>query len=705
MPKVLKYLLIGLAAIIALLVLAVAIIAATFNPNDYKPTLIKLVQDKTQRTLSIPGDIKLTFFPRVGADLGKVAISERNGTQVFASAEHAGVSVALMPIFSKQFVVDRVLVDGLAVNLHHYKDNTTNYDDLLPKGEASTAAPAAPEPDNKPQAVQIDMGGLAITNARLGLTDDAKNSRLSVSKLNLSTGPIASGKKSHFEFSAEVKGNKPQLALNVNVKSNFTLDLEQQRYLLDGFTAALTGAVAEMSALQVKLSASSLEVSPKAFKTPALSLDASITQGARTTTARLSGALSGDLEAKRFELNNLSTELALPNPAGGTLAINAKGKALLNLAREAVQAALAGKLDSTSFDAKVGLTKFAQPAYTFDIALGDLDADRYLPQGAPPAAKAGPSAGAGPAAGPEQPIDLSTLKTLDAKGSLKVASLKVANIRASDIRLELHAGGGKVDVSPMSASLYGGSLAGALSASASTPPRFAAKQTLRNIQLGPLLKDAIDKNPVDGKGDVALDLSATGATVSQLKRGLNGTASLMLKDGAINGINLAAALRDAKAKIGLGQAQAAPHQGSASAQEKTDFTELSGSFRIANGVAHNDDLSAKTPLFRLGGSGDINLGESSLDYTAKATVVPTLQGQGGPELQELKGLTVPVQLSGPFTAIRWKIDLAGMATHRAKELVEEKKKQLGAEAQKKLEAEKAKLQEQLQDRLKGLLGR
>lgn len=693
MPKVLKYLLIALAALMALLVLAVAIIAVTFNPNDYKPTLIKLVQDKTQRTLSIPGDIKLMFFPRVGADLGKVAISERNGTPMFASAEHAKVSVALMPIFSKQFVVDRVVVDGLAVNLHRYKDSTTNYDDLLPKDKAEAAAPASPEPD-KDQAVLLDVGGIAITNASLGLIDDARQSTLTVSRINLTTGPITSGKKSNFEFSAEVKGDKPKLALNASVKSNFTLELEQQRYSLDGFTAALTGAAADISSLQVKLSAPTFEASPKAFKTPALTLDATIAQGTRTTSAKLSGALSGDLDAQLFELSGLSAELVLPNPAGGTLSVKAKGKASVNLTREAVQAALTGKLDATTFDAKVGLTKFSQPAYTFDIALGDLDADRYLAQDTKPAK-------AEAAAGPEQPIDLSALKTLDAKGSLKVASLKVANIRAADIRLQLHADNGKVDVNPMSATLYGGSVAGALSATASNPPRFAAKQALRGIQLGPLLKDAIAKDPIDGKGDVALDVSATGATVSQLKKGLNGTASLLLKDGAINGINLAAAIRNAKAKIGLGQAQATPQQGTASAQEKTDFTELSGSFKITNGIAHNDDLSAKTPLFRLGGNGDINLGEGSLDYTAKATIVPTLQGQGGPELQELKGLTVPVKLSGPFTAIGWKIDFGSMVGSRAKELVEEKKTQLKTEAQKKIDTQK----EQLQERLKGLLGR
>jgi len=198
--------------------------------------------------------------------------------------------------------------------------------------------------------------------------------------------------------------------------------------------------------------------------------------------------------------------------------------------------------------------------------------------------------------------------------------------------------------------------------------------------------------PIDGKGDVSLDISTSGATVSQFKKALGGSASLMLRDGAINGINLAAAIRNAKAK--LGQAQGAPQQGTGSAQDKTDFTELSGSFKIANGVAHNDDLSAKTPLLRLGGNGDINIGTDSLDYTVKATIVPTLEGQGGPELQELKGLTIPVKLTGPFNAVAWRIDFGAMVGDVAKAKVQEKKAAIEAEVKGKLE-----------DRLKGLLGR
>jgi len=46
MNKYLKYSLYGIGGLVALLLILVAVIAATFNPNDYKQQIIDLVKDK-----------------------------------------------------------------------------------------------------------------------------------------------------------------------------------------------------------------------------------------------------------------------------------------------------------------------------------------------------------------------------------------------------------------------------------------------------------------------------------------------------------------------------------------------------------------------------------------------------------------------------------------------------------------------------------
>ena len=123
---------------------------------------------------------------------------------------------------------------------------------------------------------------------------------------------------------------------------------------------------------------------------------------------------------------------------------------------------------------------------------------------------------------------------------------------------------------------------------------------------------------------------------------------------------------------------------------RTDLSELSASFVIKNGVAHNDDLSAKSPLLRLSGAGDVDIGGNAINYLAKASVVATTQGQGGKDLANLNGLTLPVKVDGPLDAPQFHPDLRGLAGNVAKQQVQK---------------QEDKLKEKVQDRLKNLLRR
>ncbi|HMV01341.1 MAG TPA: AsmA-like C-terminal region-containing protein, partial [Rhodocyclaceae bacterium] len=174
------------------------------------------------------------------------------------------------------------------------------------------------------------------------------------------------------------------------------------------------------------------------------------------------------------------------------------------------------------------------------------------------------------------------------------------------------------------------------------------------------------------------------------KKALAGSASVALRDGAIKGINLAKTLRDLKGKLGAKQSSTADADG----REKTDFSELTASFRIAGGVAHNDDLAMKSPFLRLGGNGDIDIGNDRLDYLAKVSVVDTAKGQEGKDLDHLKGLTVPVRLHGPFDKLAYKLELGDLIGQAAKAQVEAKKEEV-----------KAKAEDKLKGKLKGLFGK
>ena len=128
---------------------------------------------------------------------------------------------------------------------------------------------------------------------------------------------------------------------------------------------------------------------------------------------------------------------------------------------------------------------------------------------------------------------------------------------------------------------------------------------------------------------------------------------------------------------------------SANSAEKTDFSELKATFKVKNGVAHNDDLSMKSPLLRLIGVGDIDIGNDRMDYVAKATLAKTLEGQGGRD--DVGGITVPVRAKGPFGDLKYTLDFGAMVGEAAKQKVEATK-----------EKAKTKVQEQLKGRLPGV---
>jgi len=221
-------------------------------------------------------------------------------------------------------------------------------------------------------------------------------------------------------------------------------------------------------------------------------------------------------------------------------------------------------------------------------------------------------------------------------------------------------------MNPLSASLYQGKLAGAASVNANGN-RVALKGDLGGVAIGPLLHDALNNDLLEGRGNLALDVQAAGVTVSAMKKALAGNAKLSLRDGALKGINLTEALRKARALAGRPVADQGSSRG-----ERTDFSEIDASFVIKNGVAHNDDLSGKSPLLRLAGSGDVNIGADSIDYVARVSVVETAGGQGGKELAELRGVTVPVKISGPLAAPRFRVDLGATVRDTVKQKAEEK---------------------------------
>lgn len=179
---------------------------------------------------------------------------------------------------------------------------------------------------------------------------------------------------------------------------------------------------------------------------------------------------------------------------------------------------------------------------------------------------------------------------------------------------------------------------------------LALKANLDGVQVDPLMTALTGASKLTGAATVALDITGKNGEQAAMMRSLNGTASLKLNDGAVKGINVASFLRDLKQGFVMGN----------STTEKTDFTELTASLKIVNGVASNEDLLMKSPVLRLTGKGSLDLAARTIDYRAVPSIVGTLKGQGGKDTLSSGGVDIPLLITGPWSAVSVSPDMRGV---------------------------------------------
>lgn len=852
MNKALKYALFAIGGLIALLIMIAVIVAVTFDPNDYKPLIVKMVQEKKQRTLNIEGDIELAFWPKIGANLGKVSLSEHKSEKEFASVQGLKVSLALLPLLRKELVVDTIYIDGARANIIRYKDGSTNFDDLLSKEEEES------------EQIKFDIDGVILTDTTVTYTDQQADSRYQIGDLDLEAGHIALGEPFDLEAAFQLEASEPQIQAKVGINGNFMVNPDAGHYvakgldakvegnvaggkdvniqvsgdidakpentelLVDGLKLALSGnfdgakLVADLEAPKLNilkdevsgqsaslnfgwekgtdaargnLALTDIKGSPRAVESGGIKGGVSITQdNQRTIESQFSSPMTANLEKMVFELPKLAGNINLKDPAlpggqlQGTFAVKlhadvdqekvssdfnvnvdksnlkgnvqvagfgkpdikfnltadqldlnkwlgkqatpAKEKKTAEAAKPADLSALndlklqgkvnigsilyeqyklsdlnmtvdadgrqlkvnpfAVKLDDSNIKGSLGVSRYANPVYTFDVDIDKLDADRYITE------PEGKKTEVATKSDPNAPIDLSPLRQLNANGELRIGWLKLANVKSTNVRIKLKSDGGVAELAPFSANLYDGAMAGSLRVDARNTPSVAFKQDMKGINIGPLLVDAINNDMLVGKGNLSVDVTTQGSTVGEFKKKLDGKAALNLNDGAVKGIDIASTLRGIKDKLSALKGESTVPGDKA---KQTDFSEMSATFNIKNGVAHNDDLSIKSPLFRITGNGQADIANETISYLVKPTVVATLKGQGGAGLEDLSGLTVPIKVSGTFAKPSYALDFAGLGAALAeKKLLEKVGGDKGEAVQKLLKGDKS-------GALEGLLNR
>jgi AsmA protein len=695
MKKLLKGVVGLLVAGVVLVAVAVVAVPLLIDADDVKNQLAEQVKRHTGRDLSIPGEVKLSVFPWLGATLGRVSLGNAPGfaAPAFASTEKVEVRVKLMPLFSRRVEMDTVVVHGLALNLERNAQGGGNWEDLAAGAPAERGArgPATPAGGGAGLA-GFAIGGVDVRDGSVSYVDALAGQSYSVRNLSLTTGSVAPGRPVAVDLGFDVSSDAPPMSGRVSAQATVQADPASRVARLSGLAldARLEGAGLPGEKLALKLGADA-ELDGARRTLSLLGLKAELLELVVTGTLEARGlggepAFEGELAVAEFSPRKLLASLGQPDTRTSDDQVLRRASLKASVSGGADALALepvALRLDDTTLNGKLGVTGFASPAVRFDLVLDAIDVDRYLPPGteAPPASP-------GAAAGKAGEVPLATLRGIDAAGSVRAGKVKIARLNLSDLAATVTAKDGLIRLAPVSARLYEGSYRGNVSLDArKDTPVLGLDEKLSGVQVGPLLMDLQGEAPITGTGNVSATLAAKGADPEAIKRTLGGNASFQFLDGALQGVNIGRMIREARARL------RGERLTEADAPSRTDFTEVTGTATVKGGVISNQDLSAKSPLLRIAGKGTASLPEERIDYRVTATLVATSKGQGGKELGDLAGVPVPVHVTGTFAQPEYGLDAQALAEAVAK-----------GKAKEVVDAQKAKIEEKVGEKAGGLLG-
>lgn len=660
-----KKLSIVLGTLLALIVSCVLVLVIFVNPNQFKPLIVDQVKKKTGLDLVISGDISWQFFPSIGFQLGKTELKNPQG---YSSAnlfkvDEVGIDVSLFGLLDHQLNIGNVRLEGAEVHLETLKNGQSNLDSFkAPESADSTqeqaqSSPSQDLPADKvktsegSQPWELSVQGVDIVNGVLDIQDQKTKTFMKLYDLQLTLDDFAMNQWSDVTFGAKGKHNQQTFAISGTTELNVAKQWQQSALRNLDLKASYSDKTVRIK--QAELSAESLGLAKDNHIHYQVSGKANDMQLSASGDASVT--LDEAMKHLRLEKLTLDSKLlgeSLPtSPMTLTLAANGEYDVEKQQAQFTFDTL---DVNQMQWQGSVNANLANTPKIRFSLASDEVDLDPFLVSKAP---KSQDSNKAVPAKNHDQSLvaqkaeepDLSALAGLDVSGSVKMKKFKAANAKLQNVTVDVAVQQGKALLKRFDADLYEGHInAKATLDGNDLPATYKASGTIKHVAALPLLKDLTEKQWLAGNMNADFNVEGAGLTPEILKKNLEGTLDMAFTDGSINGINVAQLIRTTYARI-KGQ------KIEDNAPKKTDFSSLTAKVALDQGVANVTNVYLQSPLLRIQGQGEANYINETMDMLVRTSLVKSLKGQGGKDIDELRDVTIPLNIHGKWTDPKFKL--------------------------------------------------
>lgn len=234
--RILRWLLGFTITIVLLLIVAIIVLPKVFNPNDYREQISSLVKEKTQRDLTIEGDLQLSVFPWLGVTTGRLTLSQPNhlsddfGGGNMLEVDAANIRLKIMPLLTsltkdkKDIQVDTIVLKQPNIELITTKAGVSSLDGL--SGDETAEQTTQDEELATKAGAALIVQGVDIESARLVWDDRQTDQRYELRELNVNTGNLLSNDLADLVASGELLDSSTPDVLQFDLNGKAQIDVE-----------------------------------------------------------------------------------------------------------------------------------------------------------------------------------------------------------------------------------------------------------------------------------------------------------------------------------------------------------------------------------------------------------------------------------------------------------------------------------------------
>ncbi len=579
--------------VILVAVVGILIAGVLLLPGDRIAAIVTdQIRAQTGRELTVSEDVRLTLWPVLGVETGPMTLSNPGwaGPEPMFSAQKVSIGIAAPALLRGEVRVKRIIADDPVLRLMESQGRRNWEFGATPSG--GTVSPSNMAPDGGGALSAITLENLKLHNARLVYKDDG-GTAFDLSQVEMTARWPS--ETAPFDLQLRVQPGSQPVDLTVRLHdfvafSQGAITRLELAAVTEGGEVQYEGQISHLgeAAGQVSLKVSDTQRVLVAVGQSGLSLPEGLGRAANIA-ARMTYTRDGRLSLRKMQLG----------------------------------------LGKNQLSGDVDLVLTGKPRFTAQLSANDLDFSAVTTS----AQEEGSSGANQTSEGwSKDTIDGSGLALADGVVSLSARSIKTPLISLGATNLSLSVDRSRAVLKMAPVSVFAGTLNGQLVANNRNGLSVGGKLRAEGIEMQQALMLLGGVDRLSGKATASLEFLGVGASEYAIMNSLSGQGRVQMGRGIISGFDLDRLMESGQSGGGT-----------------TVFNSLSGSYSMANGILHNQDLLLQLDNYRADGTGRVGLGARDIDYVFTPVALRANAG---------KGLAIPVRIVGPWADPSIKPDLS-----------------------------------------------